>query len=67
MNDCEGKRIALGSVLTIVNDIAYGVTYKVEKFCNVYPILGIRENDIFTPLSTFATDDEGNLIDFRRK
>lgn len=67
MNDCEGKRIALGSVITIVNDVAYGNTFKVERFCDVHPILGIQENGIFIPLSTYATDDNGNLIDFRRK
>lgn len=67
MNDCEGKRIALGSVLIIVNDVAYGNVFKVEKFCEVYPSLGIRDNGIFFPLNSFATDDNGNLIDFRRK
>lgn len=64
MKDCEGKRIALGSALEVVND---GDIVKVEKLCDVCPILGIRDNDIFIPLRDFETDDNGNLIDFKRK
>lgn len=66
MKDCKGRIICFKSILKVINDVDYGKVYKVDRFCEVHPILGIYIDGVFVPLNDFEIDEDGNLIDFER-
>lgn len=66
MKDCNGKSIRLNSTLKCVNDVNYGKIYRVVKFGDGCSLLGIYIGESFSPLSGFATNEIGCLIDFER-
>ena len=66
MKDRLGKRIIAGSKIKCVNDIEECKIYKVEKFYDTQPILGVNVEGTFFALGDFNTDENGCLVDFER-